>query len=717
MLNIPSAIKALFQTDGVRKNFRVHFPNGEYPDITNDNVVSESVKFTESLCSQSVFKFGLAEASVLEFETVGIGNMFGMTIEASIEIDVSSLSQADIEAIEAGTWDGELIADYGANIWDEQWVSYGTYFLPANFIPVTPLTTYYVAAPMNISVQEYNQSQVYKRNHNISNTTFETGADCYFLKFRPPDAYGGTYNHDIAINYPPTVEKYTPHILGGWFRIRYGVFRVDKCPRNHGAMAHRQVTAYTQTLVKNLPTVERLKLQVGSLDSAEYTPTIQNLFYSIVNDETALLNNGYTKEQITPTFVDKANSSFYIQYVPVTEDQPDKITVSSLTGNYYGIEVVCGFTNRHCVPANDSITWRYGTPKNALFSLEIGENYPKWLDHIADFVSESLLIDYDKLAEWGYSTLKDYLRDKLTRVESPAPAMIFAPAVSPSLTDQPLNPQKILIENDIPVFYPYLNTSQLMTISLPKTVNITENGAVGVVVDSTSIDYTALYGNEFKLYEYRTSAAEMFSSFATTGQRIYNLNGVDYKINTFIDSYNPINIAQGLLELIARFYKDNRLGGGEVIQLTKVSPVLLTADNYSECWWDEYDVDPIGVVTVTYKNTDNNDTTENIVIGTGASLYDMSSNEAIKNLVSQSLANITALITSNFAPYVGAVTFTPIELTMQGLPWIEAGDALQIEAEDGVIVESYALRIEMSGIQHLQAVITAEGGEIIGETD
>ena len=67
MLNIPESIKTLFKTDGVRKNFRAHFPTGEYSDITNSDVVSESLRFSESLCSQMPFKFGCAEASVLEF--------------------------------------------------------------------------------------------------------------------------------------------------------------------------------------------------------------------------------------------------------------------------------------------------------------------------------------------------------------------------------------------------------------------------------------------------------------------------------------------------------------------------------------------------------------------------------------------------------------------------------------------------------------------------
>ena len=80
MLNIPSTIKALYLTEGrpdIRKNFRVTFPNGEYPDINGDQILSESVKFTESIMSQSSFRFGLAEAPQIQFEVIGAGNMLG----------------------------------------------------------------------------------------------------------------------------------------------------------------------------------------------------------------------------------------------------------------------------------------------------------------------------------------------------------------------------------------------------------------------------------------------------------------------------------------------------------------------------------------------------------------------------------------------------------------------------------------------------------------
>lgn len=95
MLNIPEVIKELFMQDGIRKNFRVHFPNGERADLVNKDIIEESVKFTESTCSQQTLRFGLTEASVIEFECVGVENIAGMTIECGIEIDVSSLSRDD----------------------------------------------------------------------------------------------------------------------------------------------------------------------------------------------------------------------------------------------------------------------------------------------------------------------------------------------------------------------------------------------------------------------------------------------------------------------------------------------------------------------------------------------------------------------------------------------------------------------------------------------
>ncbi|WP_026661433.1 hypothetical protein [Butyrivibrio proteoclasticus] len=91
MLNIPEEVKDLFKQDGIQKNLRVVFVNGENPDLTNEDIVMGSFSMTESLCSQDKIKFGLCEASVVEFECHGVGNVKGASIDVSIEIDCSSL--------------------------------------------------------------------------------------------------------------------------------------------------------------------------------------------------------------------------------------------------------------------------------------------------------------------------------------------------------------------------------------------------------------------------------------------------------------------------------------------------------------------------------------------------------------------------------------------------------------------------------------------------
>ena len=124
MLTVPATIQTLFKTDSVRKNFRVHFPNGENADLTNSDIISGSVRFTESVCSKDVLQFGLAEASRIEFECFNVQNIYGMTIECGIEVDTSSLSAAQISAIQGNPGDGTLVLVGDSDI------GYGFYRVP-----------------------------------------------------------------------------------------------------------------------------------------------------------------------------------------------------------------------------------------------------------------------------------------------------------------------------------------------------------------------------------------------------------------------------------------------------------------------------------------------------------------------------------------------------------------------------------------------------------
>lgn len=131
MLTVPASIKNLYKADGIRKNFRVHFPFGDRADITNENIVAESLSFTESIMSENNFRFGCAERSVIEFETVGIENIYGRWIECGIEIDTTSLSSADLTAIQSDPGDGTLVLAANSDI------GYGYYRIPFGVFKVT----------------------------------------------------------------------------------------------------------------------------------------------------------------------------------------------------------------------------------------------------------------------------------------------------------------------------------------------------------------------------------------------------------------------------------------------------------------------------------------------------------------------------------------------------------------------------------------------------
>ena len=104
MLTIPAAVETLFKTDGIRKEFRVHFPNGEHADLTNSDIVDGSVQFSESICSSDTLKFGAAEASSISFECANIPNIYGCTIECSIEIDTDSIVPGTVYPVKLGTF-------------------------------------------------------------------------------------------------------------------------------------------------------------------------------------------------------------------------------------------------------------------------------------------------------------------------------------------------------------------------------------------------------------------------------------------------------------------------------------------------------------------------------------------------------------------------------------------------------------------------------------
>lgn len=612
MLTIPSTVQALFKTDGVYKNFRVHFPNGEFPDITNDNVVQESVKFTESLCSQSTFKFGLAEASVLEFETVGIGNMYGMTIEAGIEIDCSSLSAADKTAIASGTWDGT---------WD--------------------------------SVNEV-------------------------------------------------------------FYIPYGRFRVESCPRDHQSMAHRQVTAYTESF-PNLT-------EYPGLPEFTYASSI---FVRQSALEATAFGTGLVSQGSSSTT--QAYSHIYFwnsNGEQLNFDIWDDDSLQQYEKMYYETPILYQFHYTwDTLPSFISVDMpSYDAAAYEAFGVAVAKA----------ITDAGLDITYNQKKEKIFDSNETALRRHAPWLFYPCyiTTLLTENAVSYNETIQKIEPGAlvpVICRSDTKASAGFWCQNGTYVVGSSRFASIQKftqgnNILIRVGNDMLTLTSTGYLTSAPTLTQYGLSTYDAPIAIKSTGtqkiQYIRSASDITSKAisnGTYVNSIDYIKLINGLLETRAEFVKTDRFGGFETLRLDDSSPISVSPGDYAECWWDEYDVDPIGTVVANYSSEDNADNVTNITISRGASVYDMTGNEILANISGADLSTITSIIRTNFAPHTDAVAFTPTELTMQGWPWIEAGDALQITAEDATVVDTYALRIEMNGIQHLQSVITAEGGEIIAE--
>lgn len=184
------------------------------------------------------------------------------------------------------------------------------------------------------------------------------------------------------------------------------------------------------------------------------------------------------------------------------------------------------------------------------------------------------------------------------------------------------------------------------------------------------------------------------------------------------------NLYDGFLELLGSFGSVDRYGAVKRVTLSKNNPVNISMAEYVRdgFWWDEYTVEPIGTVRYTYYDPvlETEQTVEHS-IGGGLSVYDMTSNALLKLLaipsndtLGQTISErIDYLLDTYFTPAVQDIDFIPVDITMIGMPYLEAGDYLVFDVGDAT-VGTYMMARTLSGVA-LMDDIQSTGGEIINE--
>jgi len=593
MLNIPDEVKALCSSDIVHKNFHVHFPDGEYTDLNNENVISESVKFTESLCSQQYFKFGLAEASQIEFVAVGIPNVRGAYIECAIEIDCTRLGDA---------WAAAHLPDLS---------------LP-----------------------------------------FLTAQTCFY---------------DTKL----------------YYRVPYGRFKIDTCPRNHGAMWQRQITAYSEIIHNNeqMSPHEYRSLNTLMPKVSKYSFNVRNFIYGTIGRE---------NENVLSDVFTGIDTTLSLSDVPVPSQSQTLINKKDDIHEQYMLWYRIGYKRFFL---GDSST----AAKDAVYSAY----YPN-----IDFAPLETLLDYYdgkyafdsvsfKSSYWFMSSVcVSYGQDASTWPST----YNFAP----------------LRENS-DCIYAYRENQLAPIVYLPYYLEFTVLNVDGTVVIEPiqTIDLRNDVVNNFLFREWQPTTPTILDDLKATIQAtLKQKKAVNDKtmMYSYANAFSFADYVKGFMELCGWFLKPDREGSLDFFQMSEnPTAIPVSASDWSEFWWDETPIDSIGTVNVIY--TDSGDQQQaTYIIGDGNSIYTIENNEALK-AANMDAATMATVLATYFEPNASVVNFTPVELSMRGLPYLESGDFIELTAEDGETVQTYILNQTISGIQHLKADVTSTTGALLEVTE
>lgn len=589
MLTIPDEVKALFSSDTVRKNFHVRFPNGEYTDLNNEDIISESVQFTESLCSQQYFKFGLAEASQIEFVAVGIPNVRGAYIECAIEIDCTRLGDAWAAA-----------------------------HLPDLTLP------------------------------------FLTAQTCF-------------YNTKL------------------YYRVPYGRFKIDTCPRNHGAMYQRQITAYSDIVHNNeqMSVHEYNSLNTFMPNVSKYSFNIRNFVYGAF---------GRDNDSVMSEVFNGIDTTLAVSDVPVPSQSQTLINKKGDVHEQYMLWYRIGYKMFFL---GDSST----AAKDAVYSAY----YPN-----INFAPLETLLDY-----YDGKYAFDSVSFKSTYWFMPSVCVSYGQDATTFPSTYNFAP--LLPNNDC--IYAYREKQLAPIVYLPYYLELSVLSVDGtsVIEPPQTIDLRNDVVTNFLFREWEPTTPTILDDLKVNITSTLNrrkAENVKTKMYSYANAFSFTDYTTGFMELCGWFLKSARNGSLSFFQLSdNPTAIAVSASDWSSFWWDETPIDSIGLVNVIYTQ-DGEEQQQSFEIGDGNSVYTIENNEVLKSAELDE-TTMQSILTTYFEPNASVVNFTPVELEMRGLPYLESGDYIELTAEDGETVQTYILNQTISGIQNLRADVTSTTGNLL----
>lgn len=214
MLDISEYLKNAFFDSSIKKNLNIYHKNTSNKILSNENIVSESMKYTESICSQKDVRFGLFEKSQIEFQAFDIDNLKGIEFDGYLGYEFNSIDRYYVPhpsssfTIEIENLTGHINMVFGYDI------SYVFAYTKSGEV---------IRRAIDSKVADLNYSEII--------TKLVVGFSSSFINSSPVIGMGG---------YATLIVQY----MDAELNIPLGTFLVDSCKRDSSNMNIRNVIAY-----------------------------------------------------------------------------------------------------------------------------------------------------------------------------------------------------------------------------------------------------------------------------------------------------------------------------------------------------------------------------------------------------------------------------------------------------------------------------------------
>ncbi len=656
MLNIPEAVRGLFKENSIKKQLRIHFPNGERADITNENIDGENFSFTESLCSRKQMKFGLCEAGVVKFTCTNIENIKGYEIEVFCEIDVSSIITAR----------QSLKSEKKQIILDTRILNLGTpvkisflervkYFDYSIEYESGIESGYYPGVVGGYSGFEHTLSSDYG---NVVSFTISLERNISAIL---------EYRTDVGFEYQTADDVPFPY-----YQIPFGVFVVDQCKRNKGSFERRKVVAYGKEMnLSNVSDAEKIKRR--AVIGSTYKFNIPNYMISnaalvdvnVISFEKMELQD--SERQVESVWV-KGNSYLYAKkyYKEYVFDDKKIHELYRITNNI-GKDGVAQKLKQHIeVMYNNTAELGYDVQsanRSAFYKFVKDEIYPFFGPLSANYLKDD--------SQYLYPFVKDNYQSAYIHIPYKIEFYIY----DSDIRETVYRDEFFVTEKEITV-------EKLTTDYVPMEYTIEE-------YDDSDVDFKKI----FEAY------VELQGKFGRCDrQGIFRLVSLDKKFGLYPSK--ELNPGKHLYPSSAGY----SVGGAQ----------------YSSIWYDDELAKPYGKVIATYTDQEgtehyiehlipkNTDEDGNVIYfeDDECRVYDLSKNAILRNSKFEEAA-IKELL-EEFVANIKDISYRPAEIEMKGLPYLECGDVLRVRSNTANL-QTVILRRTLKGIQSLKDTVESEG--------